>query len=67
MGFVVALAVAWATKAAVLEPFAVAALLQVYFKTTARQRPDPEWDAKLSSTRAGEFVGSAAAGRVAAP
>jgi len=39
---------AWSIKAAVLEPLAIASLMQVYFKTIEGQKPDPEWDARLS-------------------
>ncbi|MFP1644802.1 hypothetical protein [Pontitalea aquivivens] len=46
-GFVFALLLAWSVKAAFLEPFAVACLMQVYFRTTDGQRPDPEWEARL--------------------
>ena len=46
-GFVFALLFAWAVKAAVLEPFAITCLMQVYFKTIEGQQPDPEWDARL--------------------
>lgn len=46
-GFVFALLFAWSVKAAFLEPFAVTCLMQVYFKTTDGQQPDPEWDARL--------------------
>lgn len=46
-GFVFALLFAWAFKAALLEPFAIACLMQVYFKTIEGQQPDPEWDARL--------------------
>ena len=42
-----ALLFAWCIKAAVLEPFAVACMMQVYFNTIDRQQPDPEWDARL--------------------
>lgn len=45
--FVFALLFAWSIKAAFLEPFAVACLMQVYFKTIEGQQPDPEWDARL--------------------
>ncbi|RKE85844.1 hypothetical protein [Rhizobium sp. AG855] len=50
-GFGIAIAVvgALALKAAVLEPFAIAALMQVYFQAIEGQRPDPAWDAKLAS------------------
>src|SRR5690606_36848946 len=40
---------AWSIKAALLEPLAVTAMMQVYFKAIEGQTPDPEWDAKLSS------------------
>lgn len=46
--FVIALVFAWAFKAAVLEPFAIAALISVYFKSIEGQVPDPAWDAKLA-------------------
>lgn len=46
--FVLAIVFAWAFKAAVLEPFAIAALMAVYFDTIRGQVPDPEWDAKLA-------------------
>ena len=46
--FVLAIVFAWAIKAALIEPFAIAALMQVYFRTIEGQVPDPEWDRKLS-------------------
>lgn len=46
-GFVFAILFAWAIKAAFIEPFALACLLQVFFKVTAGQTPDPEWKGKL--------------------
>ncbi|NMA98230.1 MAG: hypothetical protein GX970_08995 [Phyllobacteriaceae bacterium] len=46
-GFVFALLFAWAVKAALLEPFAITCLMQVYFKTIEGQEPDPEWEARL--------------------
>jgi hypothetical protein len=46
-GFVFALLFAWSVKAALLEPFAIACLMQVYFKTIEGQRPNPEWEARL--------------------
>lgn len=45
---VFALLFAWSVKAALLEPFAVTCLMQVYFRTIEGQEPDPEWDARLS-------------------
>ncbi len=44
---VFALLFAWSVKAAFLEPFAVTCLMQVYFRITDGQEPDPEWDARL--------------------
>lgn len=46
-GFVFALLFAWSFKVALFDPFAVACLMQVYFKTIEGQRPDPEWEARL--------------------
>lgn len=46
--FIVALVFAWSVKAALLEPLAVTAMMQVYFKTIEGQTPNPEWDEKLS-------------------
>jgi len=47
-GVVFALIFAWAVKAALIEPFAIACMMQVFFRTTAGQTPDPEWDARIS-------------------
>lgn len=47
MGVVIAFILAWSVKQAVLEPLAVACLLQAYFRTIEGQVPNPEWDAKL--------------------
>jgi hypothetical protein len=38
---------AWSVKAALLEPFAVACMMQAYFKVIDGQQPDPEWEARL--------------------
>jgi len=46
--FVLAIILAWAVKAALLEPFAIAALMQVYFKVIEGQVPNPDWDRKLA-------------------
>jgi hypothetical protein len=48
-GFVFALIFAWAVKAALIEPFAIACLMQAYFKTIAGQTPDPEWDQRIGA------------------
>lgn len=45
--FILAIVFAWAFKAAVLEPFAITALMAVYFDTIRGQVPNPDWDAKL--------------------
>ncbi|MEN9063392.1 hypothetical protein [Ponticoccus litoralis] len=46
-GVVFALLFAWAVKAALLEPFAIACMMQVFFRTIEGQQPNPEWDARL--------------------
>lgn len=46
-GVIFALLFAWSVKAALLEPFAIACMMQVYFKTIEGQQPNPEWEAKL--------------------
>lgn len=51
-GIVFALLFAWAVKVAVIEPFAIACLLQAFFKVTDGQTPNPEWEAKLESASA---------------
>ncbi|WP_237151790.1 hypothetical protein [Oryzibacter oryziterrae] len=47
-----AIVFAWAFKAAVLEPFAIACLMEVYFKAIEGQTPDPLWDRRLSDASA---------------
>ena len=47
MSIIVAVLFAWSFKQALMEPFAIACLMQVYFKAIEGQRPDPAWDAKL--------------------
>jgi hypothetical protein len=46
-GFALALVFAVAVKKAVMEPIAIAALMQVYFQEIEGQVPNPEWTAKL--------------------
>jgi hypothetical protein len=46
-GVALAIIFAWAFKVAVLEPIAVTALMEVYFKTIEGQTPDPEWSQRL--------------------
>lgn len=66
-GFVFALLFAWAFKAALIEPFAIACMLQAYFRQTAGQAPNPAWEARLDQAsdkfkslgqRAGAWVGA---------
>jgi len=47
IGVVVALFLAWSLKAAVLEPFAMVCMMQVYFRAIEGQTPDPAWEAQL--------------------
>lgn len=47
--FVFAILFAWAVKVALIEPFAIACMMEVYFKTVEGQSPDPVWDQRLSS------------------
>lgn len=39
---------AWSAKQAFLEPFIIASLMQVYFRTIDGQKPDPAWDKRLA-------------------
>jgi len=48
-GIVFALIFAWAVKAALLEPFAITCMIDVYFRTIQGQIPDPAWETKLES------------------
>ena len=48
-GVLIAVILAWSVKTALLEPLAVACLLQAYFRTIEGQVPDPQWEAKLES------------------
>lgn len=47
-GIIAAVVLAIFVKETLIEPFAVAALMQVYFKTIEGQEPDREWDEKLA-------------------
>ena len=46
-GLVFALVFAWAVKVALIEPFAIACLLQAFFTITDGQSPNPDWEARL--------------------
>ncbi len=71
-GLVFAILFAWAVKVALIEPFAIACLLQAFFKVTEGQTPDAEWRRKLDGAsdkfrEMGEkAVGWAGGGRAAA-
>ncbi len=47
--FIITLVFAWGVKQAVIEPFGMTALMQVYFTVTRDQQPNPEWEQKLES------------------
>ena len=51
---VLALITALSLKAALIDPFATVALIQVYDKITAGQTPNPEWSGRLE-TMSGKF------------
>ena len=44
---VIAVVATYGLKAALIDPFAMTALMQVFFKVTEGQEPNPEWEAKL--------------------
>jgi hypothetical protein len=46
-GIVFALLFAWAVKQALIEPFAIAAMMDVYFRVIEGQTPDPEWGERI--------------------
>ncbi|KKB12055.1 hypothetical protein VE25_09780, partial [Devosia geojensis] len=48
-GFVFAILFAWAVKVALIEPFAIACMMQVYFQAIEGQEPDPVWEGRLSA------------------
>lgn len=50
--FAVAVVFAWSFKAALLEPFAIAALMDVYFRVIEGQQPNAEWERKLDGASA---------------
>ena len=45
--FLLAMVLALSLKAALIDPFAMTALMQVYAKLTDGQQPNPEWDGRL--------------------
>ncbi len=60
--FAFAALLAYGIKAAVIDPIAMTALMQVYFKAIEGQEPNPEWEQKLSgmSSKFRELKGKAA-------
>ena len=50
--FLIAFLFAWALKKAVMEPIAIASLMQVYFATITGQTPDREWRRRLEECSA---------------
>lgn len=48
VALIFAIILAWAVKAAILEPFAITCMMQVYFKAIEGQVPDPEWEERLT-------------------
>jgi hypothetical protein len=58
---IMALVFAWGIKQAVIEPVAMTALMQVFFKVTEGQVANPEWEAKLDqvSTKFSELTSKA--------
>ncbi len=44
---ILAIVTAWGIKSALIDPIAMTALMQVFFKVTEGQVPNPEWEAKL--------------------
>ncbi len=51
---VLAVIFAWGIKQAVIEPIAMTCLMEVFFKVTAGQQPNAEWEAKLDKV-SGKF------------
>lgn len=46
--FVTAFVLAWSFKMSVIEPFALYAYMQIYFRVIEGQTPDPAWDQRLT-------------------
>ncbi len=63
-GFVAAIVFAWGFRKALVEPFGIACLMQVYFAVSENQSPDPEWDGRLMQASA-KFRSLAERARVA--
>ena len=48
----ISLGLALALQRALIDPFCIASLMQVYFRVIEGQRPDPVWDARLAEASA---------------
>jgi len=48
LALITAVIFAWGVKQSVIEPIGMTALMQVFFKVTEGQEPNPEWEAKLN-------------------
>ncbi|MEX0590825.1 MAG: hypothetical protein WD207_07035 [Xanthobacteraceae bacterium] len=48
IALLLALIFAWCFKQALIDPYVIASMLQVYFRAADGQIPDPAWDAKLT-------------------
>ncbi len=62
LALITALVFAWGVKQAVIEPIGMTALMQVFFKVTEGQQPNPEWEHKLDgvSKKFGELKAKSA-------
>jgi hypothetical protein len=49
LALIIAVVFAWGIKQAVIEPVGMTALMQVFFKVTEGQQPNPEWEGKLDN------------------
>jgi hypothetical protein len=49
---IIAIIAAYALKAALIDPFAMVCIVQVYFKAIEGQTPSPEWVDRLNSVAA---------------
>jgi hypothetical protein len=76
MPLIIAVVASISIKAAIIDPFAMTALVQVFFKVTEGQEPNPEWEAKLEKgskkfremkDKAAEWVGSKFGGKDKTP
>ncbi len=64
--FAIAAVLAWGVKSAVIDPIAMTAMMQVYFKAIEGQTPDAEWENKLNQM-SGKFRTLTEKGQALAP